>query len=140
MARKINYEWVKDQFARSKTRVGVGKAVLQLLKTWETIEMDPEKSKQVLDIFSQVALGYALVPIDPEEVWLDARRGNLSVGDVVRVSSDAYDGELAYLHNGRRGVVVAIRSGDIIFNSTDDMTPKIEGAHYSPERLQKKVR
>jgi hypothetical protein len=140
MARKINYEWVKDQFARSKTRVGVGKAVLQLLKTWETIEMDPEKSKQVLDIFSQVALGYALVPIATEEVWLDAKRGHLSVGDIVRVSHSAYDGELAYIHNGRRGVVVAIRSGDIIFNSTDDMLPKIEGAHYSPERLQKRVR
>jgi hypothetical protein len=140
MARKINYDWVKDQFARSKTRVGVGKAVLQLLKTWENIEMDTEKSKQVLDIFSQVALGYAIIPIPTEEVWLDARRGDLKVGDIVRISRTAFDGELGYIHNGRRGVIVAIRSGDIIFDSTDDALPKLEGVHYNPERLQKRVR
>jgi hypothetical protein len=138
--RNINYEWVKSQFATAKIRVGVGKAVLELLKTWEQIDMDAEKSRQVLEIFSRVGMGHSLVTINPEEVWVEARRGDIKVGDIVRVASDAFDGTTGHLHNGRRGVIVAVRSGDIIFNSTDDQEPRIEGAHYSPEKLQKKVR
>jgi hypothetical protein len=138
--RQVNFEWVKNQFAEAKVRVGVGKAVLELLKAWEQIDMDPVKSKQALEIFSQVAMGHSLVTINPEEVWVDARRGDLLVGDIVRVSHDAFDGTTGHLHNGRRGVIVAIRSGDIIFSSTDDQEPKLEGVHYNPEKLQKKVR
>jgi hypothetical protein len=138
--KKINYNWVKEQFAAAKIRVGVGKAVLKMLKTWEEIDLDVAQSQQVLDILSKVGLGHALVPISPEEVWVDAQRGQLVVGDIVRTKHDAYDGELGYLHNGRRGVIIAIRSGDIIFKSTDDFEPKIEGAHYRPENLQKRIR
>lgn len=138
--RNINYEWVKDQFARAKIRVGVGKAVLDLLKTWEKIELDTEKSKQVLEIFSQVSMGHSLVQINTEEVWVDARRGQMSIGDIVRTMHDAFDSTTGHIHNGRRGIIVAIRSGDVIFNSTDDMLPTLEGVHYQPEHLQKRVR
>ena len=140
MTRKIDYNWVKDQFAEAKIRIGVGKAVLELLKTWEQIDMDAEKSKQVLDIFSQVGMGHSLVTINTEEVWVEARRGDIKVGDVVRIAHDAFDSTTGYLHNGRRGIIVAVRSGDIIFNSTDDREPKLEGVHYQPEKLQKRVR
>jgi photosystem II stability/assembly factor-like uncharacterized protein len=67
-------------------------------------------------------------------------RGQISVGDIVRVKHDAYTGDLAYIHNGRRGIIVATRSGDIIFNSTDDFEPKLESVHYRPEVLQKRLR
>lgn len=136
---KVNYDWVKQQFADAKIRVGVGKAVLRMLKTWEEIDLNTEQSKQVLDILSTVGLGHALVVPNKEEIWIDARRGDLKVGDVVRVSHDAFPGSTGMLHNGRRGVIVAIRSGDIIFNSTDDKTPILDGAHYQPEHLQKRV-
>lgn len=138
--RKINYNWVKEQFASAKIRVGVGKAVLKMLKTWEEIDLDHNQSQQVLEILSKVGLGQSLVPISPEELWVDAMRGQLVVGDIVRVKHDAYTEELAYLHNGRRGTIVAIRSGDIIFNSTDDFEPKLENVHYKPEVLQKRLR
>jgi hypothetical protein len=136
---KVNYDWVKQQFADAKIRVGVGKAVLRMLKTWEEIDLTTEQAKQVLDILSTVALGHALVIPNKEEIWIDARRGDLVVGDIVRVSHDAFNGSTGVLHNGRRGVIVGIRNGDIIFNSTDDKTPAIEGAHYKPEHLQKRV-
>jgi hypothetical protein len=61
------------------------------------------------------------------------------VGDIVRVRNDAYTGKLAPIHNGRPGVIVAIRSGDIIVNLTDMEEPEISGAHYSPEVLEKRV-
>jgi hypothetical protein len=138
--RKINYNWVKEQFAASRTRVGVGKSVLKLLKAWEEVELDDAQSQQALEIFSKVAMGHSLVTISAEEFWVDAKRGQLVVGDIVRVKHDAFNGDLGYIHNGRRGIIIAIRSGDIIFKSTDDAEPVLEGTHYNPELLQKKVR
>jgi hypothetical protein len=138
--RKINYTWIKEQFAEAKVRVGTGKAVLALLKTWEEIEVPEEQGKQILDIFSQVALGHSLVTINTEEVWVDAQRGQINVGDVVRVRHDAFGESTGYIHNGRRGIVAAIRSGDIIFKSTDEKDPFLDGVHYRPETLQKRVR
>jgi hypothetical protein len=138
--RKIDYNWVKSQFAEARIRVGVGKAVLKMLKTWEEIDLDSDQSKQVLDILSQIGMGHSLVSINTEEVWVEARRGDLKVSDIVRVAHDAFDSTTGYLHNGRRGVIVAIRSGDIIFNSTDEKEPKLDGVHYQPEKLQKRIR
>jgi hypothetical protein len=139
--RKINYEWVKEQFADAKIRVGTGKAVLKMLKTWEEIEMDPAQSKDVLDILSKVGLGHSLIEVNKDEVWVPARRGQIVVGDVVRVAHNAFDmTEVGHLHNGRKGIVVAIRSGDIIFKSTDEKEPKLDGTHYTPEKLEKRIR
>jgi hypothetical protein len=138
--RKINYDWVKDQFADAKIRVGTGKAVLKMLKTWEEIEIDPVQSKEVLDILSKVGLGHALVEINKDEVWVPAQRGQINVGDIVRVAHNAFSDSTGHIHNGRRGVVVAVRSGDVIFKSNDLKEPVLEGAHYSPEKLEKRVR
>jgi hypothetical protein len=140
MVRKINYEWVKQQFADAKVRVGTGKAVLELLKAWEAIDLEPEQSKNVIEVFSKVGLGHSLVPPNPEERWVDTQRGQLTVGDVIRVRHDAFNDSTGYIHNGRQGIVVAIRSGDIIFKSTDEMEPNLDGTHYRPELLQKRIR
>jgi hypothetical protein len=138
---KVNYDWVKSQFAEAKIRINVGKAVLKMLKTWDDItDLNAEQSKQVLDILSQIGLGHSLVPIAGEQIWIDARPGQVVVGDIVRVMHDAYDGELGTIHNGRIGTIVAIRSGDIIVNSTDTMTPDLVGVHYQADKLQKRVR
>jgi hypothetical protein len=138
--RKINYEWVKEQFADAKIRIGTGKAVLKMLKTWEEIEMDPAQSKEVLDILAKVGLGHALIETNKDEVWVPAQRGQISVGDVVRVAHDAFNDSTGHLHNGRRGIVVAVRSGDIIFKTTDEKEPKLDGVHYSPDKLEKRIR
>ena len=62
------------------------------------------------------------------------------VGDEVRVKSNAYDGDTGVMHNGRRGKVVAVRYGDIIFKSNDNKEPVLDGTHYTPYQLQKRVR
>ena len=136
----VNYEWVKEQFTESKTRVAVGKAVIELLKVWENIELSPDQARRALEIFQDLGMGHSLVSLAKDEVWVDAKRGQLSVGDQVRVMHDAFDGELGAIHNGRRGTIVAIRSGDIIVNSIDGKRPPIDGVHYQPEKLQKRVR
>ena len=43
-------------------------------------------------------------------------------------------------HNGREGVVTAIRSGDIIVKTNDDRLPQLDGAHYSPDKLEKMIK
>lgn len=137
---KVNYDWVKEQFIEAKVRVGVGKAVIKMLETWETLELSPEQARQVLELLNDLGMGHSLVQVAKDEVWVDARRGDLKVGDQVRVMHDAFDGELGAIHNGRRGNIVAIRSGDIIVNSTDGKRPSIDGVHYQPEKLQKRIR
>jgi hypothetical protein len=137
---EVNYNWVKEQFIEAKVRVGVGKAVLKLLEAWEPMDLTPDQARQVLDIVGKVALGHTLVMPNKDEIWVDARRGDLKVGDQVRVMHDAFDGELGAVHNGRRGHITAIRSGDIIVKMNDGKLPEIDGAHYQPEKLQKRIR
>jgi uncharacterized protein YkvS len=137
---KVNKNWVKSQFATAKVRIAVGNAVLELLGTWEGLTLTEDQVNQVIEIFSKVAKQHALVEIPKDQVWVQAQRGQLLVGDIVRVRNDAYTGNLAELHNGRPGQIVAIRSGDIIVDITDMDEPIIKGAHYSPEVLEKRIK
>jgi hypothetical protein len=139
---KINYNWVKEQFAKASVTVGAGNAVLDLLKTWEKSEpKDLEQAKKAVEIFSKVALGHSLVKESKaDEVWEEVRPGFIKVADVVRVKNDAFVGELGVIHNGRVGKIVAIRSGDIIFKSTDGLEPSLDSVHYQASKLEKRIR
>ena len=137
---KVDIEWVKQQFIATKTKKAVGIAVLELLEAWEPIEMSPQDLRAVLDIFSKVALGHSIVETPQTELWVQAQAGQLSVGDIVRVRHDAFDGSIGANQNGRPGIVAAIRSGDIIFNSTDGINPVLDGVHYRPSQLEKRIR
>jgi hypothetical protein len=133
----VNYEWINQQFAAAKVRVGTGKAVLKLLKTWEEIDVTPEQAKDIFEILGKVAQGHALVQTPKDEVWVQAQAGQLKVGELIRVRGDAFDGDKGVVFNGKVGKIGAIRSGDIIFGSTDK---SIDGAHFRPGDLEKRVR
>jgi hypothetical protein len=137
---KINLDWVTNQFAKINIHKGTGLAIIELLKAWEKLDIKkPETAKTVLDVFHELAQGHAIVK-DDDFTWVQARRGDIKVRDVVRVKADAYNIEdIAYLHNGRIGVVIAIRSGDIIVDITDEQEPELKGVHYAPENLEKRV-
>jgi hypothetical protein len=137
---EINYEWVKAQFAESKVKIGVGKAVLKMLETWETIDMPDAMAQEALEVLAKVGMGHSIAPEKKDEVWVDARRGDLKVGEHVRVKNNAFTGTLGATNNGRRGTISAIRSGDIIVKMNDGKLPEIDGGHYQPEVLQKRVR
>lgn len=137
---KVDTDWVKQQFIAAKVKKSVGLAVLDMLTAWEPVEMSPEDLKSVLDIFSKVALGHSIIETPKTELWVQAQAGQLSVGDIVRVRHDAFNGVLGANQNGRPGVVAAIRSGDIIFNSTDGAIPILDGIHYRPAQLEKRLR
>ena len=136
----IDEQWVRSQFEAAKIKVAPGKAVLALLKAWEELDLSEKHAKEAIEIFSKVSLNYALVePPAKNEVWEPLRPGFITVGDEVRVVHDAYDGDLGRVHNGRRGKVVAVRYGDVIFKSTDGKSPVLDGAHYTPYKLEKLV-
>jgi hypothetical protein len=135
----MDIKWVKEQLQAAKVRKPVGNATLKLLETFEELELDEEHHEKTVEMFSKLALGHVFLRTDKKETWVDLRPGAISVGDVVRVKADAYSGDGGKIHNGRRGKVVAVRYGDVIFRSTDDKTPVLDGAHYPPQSLEKLV-
>ena len=140
---EINREWVAEQLEAAKVKVGSGKAILKLLEAWEEIpKLSDNMTEEVLTIFPLIAKGHVLKveENDDDYTWVDLQSGQITVGDVVRVKADAFSDNLGTIHNGRRGKVVAVRYGDVIFKADDGKNPPLEGIHYSPYKLEKRVR
>lgn len=139
---EINIDWVKEQLTLNKTKKMTGDAVLELLETWKTVKRPPksDNSKEILDIFSKLALGYALVKEDVNETWVQVQPGAIKVADIVRIKFDAFDEESGkHTLNGRKGKIVGVRYGDIIMKSDDNKLPLLDGIHLRPENLEKRV-
>lgn len=140
---EINYEWVKEQLEAAKVKIGSGKAIMKLLAAWEEIpKLSENMTEETLTVFSKIAQGHAIKEEENEDdyIWIPLQPGQITVTDVVRIKADAFRDNLGPLHNGRRGIVVAVRYGDVIFNSTDGKSPDLVGVHYSPYKLEKRVR
>jgi hypothetical protein len=136
----LDMNWVKSQLQAAKVRKAVGDATMQLVELFDSIEnLTPEFRKQTVDMFSKLALGHIIIKENKNESWIPVQPGFIKVTDVVRVKADAFDGELGMVHNGRRGVVVGVRYGDVIIKSTDNLQPILDGAHYPPQKLEKLV-
>ena len=140
---EIDKKWIMEQLEAAKVKVGSGKAILKLLDAWDTIpDLSENMTEEVLRVFPLLARGHALKVEESEDdyTWIDLQPGQITVGDVVRVKADAFADKLGPIHNGRRGTVVAVRYGDVIFNDTDGKKPELKGVHYSPYKLEKRVR
>ena len=139
---EINIDWAKEQLTQNKTKKVVGDAVLQLLESWKDVKKPPKAdiSKEVLEIFSKLALGHALVKDEKDEKWVQAQAGFLKVADYVRIKFDAFDSSSGkHALNGRKGKVVGIRYGDIIIKSDDNKLPVLDGLHVKPEQLERLI-
>ena len=140
---EIDKNWAAEQLQLAKVKVGSGKAIMKLLEAWSEIpELNENMTNEVLSVFPVIARGHVLVQEEDENdyIWTPLQPGQISVGDTVRVKADAYSDKLGTLHNGRRGTVVAVRYGDVIFNDTDGKKPELKGVHYSPYKLEKRIR
>ena len=138
----VNFEWVRQQMQDAKVRVAPGVALLALLETWADFDkLTEEQAKEVVKLFSNLALGANIFEdTKQDEIWIPALPGQLTVGDEVRVLKDAFSDTTGVMHNGRRGKIIAIRYGDVIFKSTDGKEPDLSGVHYSPYKLEKRIR
>lgn len=140
---EIDMNWVRDQMTEAKVTQTVGTSVLRLLEVWETMNHKEETAKNTIEIFSKLALGHALVEGTIDNLsgtWVDARPGQITVTNIVRVKSDIFSDNLGKIHNGRVGKVVGVRYGDIIVKTIDGKTPELDGAHYAPHMLEKLVK
>jgi hypothetical protein len=135
----LDMDWIKEQLAAARVRKPVGNATMKMIEFFDSMELEEEHREKAVEMFSLLAKGHVYVKEDKKEVWAPVRPGNIKVTDQVRVKFDAYDGELGAYHNGRRGVVVGVRYGDIIIKTTDGKEPQLDGAHYSPYSLEKLV-
>jgi hypothetical protein len=137
---ELDMDWVKSQLQAAKVRKPVGDATMKLVELFDSFEnLTPEFKNQTIEMFSKLALGHIIIKENKNENWVPVRPGDIKVTEIVRVKADAFDGELGMLHNGRRGVVVGVRYGDVIIKSTDNKEPQLEGAHYPPQKLEKLV-
>ena len=138
---EVNFDWVRQQMQDAKVKIGTGTALLALLETWNTQKLSDNQVKETIEFFSKLAAGEVIYEDKTvDEVWIPAQPGQLTVGDEVRVLSNAFSDKAGVTHNGRRGKIIAIRYGDIIFKSTDGKLPELEGVHYSPYKLEKRIR
>jgi hypothetical protein len=135
----LDMKWIKEQLQAAKVRKPVGDATMKMLELLDSIEINEDQREQAVEMFSKLARGHAHVKINKNETWVPARPGDIKVADEVRVKADAFSGETGTLHNGRRGVVVGVRYGDIIVKSNDGKEPVLDGAHYSPHALEKMI-
>lgn len=136
----VDYQWVREQLQSRQTKVGVGNTVLDLLAAWEKGKHSSKQNKEVIELFTKLAQNIPLIEDASNETWVPAQPGNIVVGDVVRVKIDAFTDDTGRIHNGRKGKVVAVRYGDVIFKSTDEKTPLLDGVHYSPYVLEKRIK
>lgn len=136
----VDKDWAKAQLKKARVSQLTGDSALALLEVWNTLDFPDEvASDKAFDVFKKLAYNQALVEAK-DEVWVPAQAGfMLQVGDEVRVRADAYQNEVGRMHNGRRGKVVGIRSGDVIIRTTDDQLPFIDGAHHSFTALEKRI-
>jgi hypothetical protein len=140
---EVNDEWVVEQLKIAKVKVGSGKAIIKLLKAWDELpDLSDKIVEEILEVFPALARGHALTEEENEDdyTWTPLQPGQIGVGDIVRVKADAFQDKLGPIHNGRRGTVVAVRYGDVIFNDTDGKNPSLRGVHYSPYKLEKRVK
>lgn len=134
----INWDWVKDQLEKARVPQEHATSVTRLLETLETMRLSDDPLRSVLDTFQRLSLGYTIVPDSANERWVEVLPGNYAIGNTVRVKSDAYDGKKSTLHNGRRGRVVAVRSGKTVV-LYDDTENNEEQYYHDPSVLERLV-
>lgn len=140
-----NMDWVKEQLTQNKTKKAVGDSVIKLLAVWDELKEKNQSVKtlnpqEIIDIFSKLSMGHALIQENKNERWVKAQIGAIKVADTVRVAFDAFDESTGKSNlNGRRGRIVAVRSGDIIVKTDDKKLPILDGVHIKPEFLEKLI-
>lgn len=135
----LDMNWVKSQLQAAKVRKPVGDATMKLIELFDSFEMTKEYKDKTIEMFSVLAKGHVVIKEKKDENWIPVQAGDIKVTETVRVKANAFDGELGTIHNGRRGVVVGVRYGDVIIKSTDGKEPLLDGAHYPPQKLEKLV-
>ena len=86
---EVDNDWVRSQLTENKTKKVVGDSVLKLLATWEQLKQPTDKNaKDIINIFSKLALGHSIVEDNPNEKWIVAQAGYIKVALVTQNLKD----------------------------------------------------
>lgn len=132
-------DWELDQIEKSKLSDKEKQSVKKMLSTLWSLGLSDTEAHTVSTVVDSLVNGRAIFIEEPQTDyrWEPARPGALVVRDWVRVKSDAYKGEAGLIHNGRQGVIVAMRYGDIHVRYDDDRGTSHPIKH-SPHALEKR--
>jgi hypothetical protein len=140
MERKnLDRDWIVSQIEAARVKKPVGNATLKIVEFVDSLNISNDTKSQAFELASKIALGHAILEEVEDEVWIPVRPGDIRTAEQIRVRADAFSGDVGAIHNGRRGVVIGVRYGDVIIKTTDGKDPYLEGAHYSPHHLEKLV-
>lgn len=128
----LDMNWVKSQLQAARVRKPVGDATMKLIELFDSFDITKEYREKTIEMFSILAKGHVVVKIKKDEKWVPVQAGDIKVAETVRVKADAFDGNLGTIHNGRRGVVVGVRYGDVIIKTTDGKEPILDGRIIRP--------
>lgn len=138
-------EWAQEQLRDVALSNDQKSAIQNLLYVYwtarDTRKLDTPDMKKVLELFGELAQGHAVVEENrPDEAWLQAKPGNVHMGETVRVRFDAYEEQDAVNHNGRVGVVVATRPDEVRVRYTDGKEPSPPYVRHRTAALEKRIR
>ena len=134
--------WAREQLDQAHIATGspdddllVKQTTLQLLSVLDQQNHTEQTKIKTLTLFCSLARGHALLDDPDPDQWVPLEAGMFRKGDPVRVKADAFDGDAGRIHNGRTGVIVDARRGDVIVDLRDE-GPEVTGYHYRPEHLE----
>ena len=132
-------DWELNQIDKSELSDKEKQSIKKLLSSFWALPLEDSERTNVTSAFESLVNGKAIVveTQEPQYHWEPARPGALVVRDWVRVKSDAYKGDAGLLHNGREGVIVAMRYGDIHVRY-DDKHGTSHPIKHSPHALEKR--
>jgi hypothetical protein len=145
-------DWARHQLREAghdqSTVAHLVRKVHEVLQPYADV-MTPEEVTEACHVLSRLVDGKSL---DEREYWSKQRQEEqlwdwapalprtIGPGSAVRVRPDAYDrSDARYIHNGRVGVVAAIRR-DVIVTYTDQARPEPGiGQHHELNKLERQV-
>ena len=130
--------WVATQLAGAQHDQATKDAVVFVLETLRKQDLTDEQEQAALHAARELAAGHSIAQEETKERWGPVIPGAYAVKDIVRVKSNAFDGDLGRRHNGKRGRVVASRNGLVMVVLDDSPSSEIQ-MRYKPEHLERKL-
>lgn len=130
--------WVSKQLEASALDQPTKDAVVYVLERLRKEELDDDQELRALQAAVELVQGHSIEVARAEERWGPVVPGYYAVKDTVRVKKDAFGGDLAREHNGKRGRVVATRNGFVVVVLDESPSSEIQ-MHYRPEHLERLI-
>ncbi len=128
--------WISKQLQGAGITGSLNDAAVHVLKCLRDEDLSDTEEQEVLRAVVALAAGHSIIVSVPGEKWGPVVPGAYSIGDTVRVKSDAFEGDRGLQHNGKRGRITAARDGFVRVLYDDSPSSDIQ-MHHRPETLER---